>query len=498
WQSHGRLAYGSAAALEYRRSAWADPDAPLYPVNRLGQSVRLRLGVRPGQLWLFPSAEVGVVQDQIIGTRQAFHRIGVQGILSGRGQGAVSVAVEHFTGDVASAGPHAGISASLFFSTQLFHGSRLRASLYGIRQLGPSAQLQGGVDATLEQQLPLGHRLALRVRTSRLLSDRTEGETLASLDYVVPLGVPIGRSGQGARVSGLVLDAETGKGVTDVLVQVGGRTVITDGEGRWAVAGLTPATYHVELDHASLGADRIVLGEAPRPVRAEQGKTVRMVFRLVRGARVTGRVHLSRPRTPAGDRAATGGPVEADGMPNLMVELVGEGTVIRRLTDSKGGFEFTDLPPGRWVLSADASALPPHHRLERDSIALVLQPAAVADIELKVIAKMRPVQFVAAAEIAAGPPAAAERRSGAERVPGPPSDTASYRRYRVTAQDRHLRDVARKLLGDPCAWSRLWHANWTEVPDPARLRPGQILRIPAAETREAQTAGCGEKDKDLK
>lgn len=502
---YGRLSYGRALALEYRRSAVDNSHPPLHLTSRLGQSARLRLNLRPGGLWLLPSAELGEVQDQVTGTRQRFHRIGVQGILSGRGQGTLSAAVEHFTGDVTSPAAHPVISGSLFFSTQLLHGSRLRASLYGIRQLGPSAQLQGGVDATLEQQLPLGHRLALRVRTSGLLSDRTAGETLASLDYVIPLGVPIGRSGEGARVSGRVLDAETGKGVTDVLVQVGGRTVITDREGRWAVGGLAPASYHVELDRASLGADRLALGDMPRPVRAEQGKTVSTVFRVVRGARVTGRVRLSSPRVPQADGAATKvGLVEADAMPNLLVELAGEGTVIRRVTDSKGGFEFTDLPPGRWVLSADASALPAHHRLERDSIALVLQPAAVADIDLKVIAKVRPVQFVAAAEIAAGPPAAAERRVPAEWVPGPGkadgprSDTASYQRYRVTARDRHLRDVARKLLGNPCAWSRLWHANRAEVPDPARLRIGQILRIPAAETRQARTAGCGEKEKYLK
>lgn len=51
--------------------------------------------------------------------------------------------------------------------------------------------------------------------------------------------------------------------------------------------------------------------------------------------------------------------------------------------------------------------------------------------------------------------------------------------YVVQDDDTSLRDIARKLLGDPEAWVLIAQSN--QVKDPARLKPGQVWRVPLDE-----------------
>ncbi len=50
--------------------------------------------------------------------------------------------------------------------------------------------------------------------------------------------------------------------------------------------------------------------------------------------------------------------------------------------------------------------------------------------------------------------------------------------YTVVARDS-LPDIARKVYGDPGLSNRIFEANRDQLPEPDKLRPGQVLKIPA-------------------
>jgi len=59
------------------------------------------------------------------------------------------------------------------------------------------------------------------------------------------------------------------------------------------------------------------------------------------------------------------------------------------------------------------------------------------------------------------------------------SSTADETRiYTVMAGD-NLSGIARKFYGDADAWKRIFDANRDQLSDPDRIKPGQMLKIPA-------------------
>lgn len=51
-------------------------------------------------------------------------------------------------------------------------------------------------------------------------------------------------------VSGSIVDVRTSRGLQDCTVQIGGQTNVTDGWGRYAIAGLSPGTYPINVSRA--------------------------------------------------------------------------------------------------------------------------------------------------------------------------------------------------------------------------------------------------------
>src|SRR3569833_3381252 len=57
-------------------------------------------------------------------------------------------------------------------------------------------------------------------------------------------------------IAGTVTDSVSGEKLAGVSVSVGGQTAITDGDGKYEITGLPPATYAVEFELASAGRAR--------------------------------------------------------------------------------------------------------------------------------------------------------------------------------------------------------------------------------------------------
>ena len=64
--------------------------------------------------------------------------------------------------------------------------------------------------------------------------------------------------------------------------------------------------------------------------------------------------------------------------------------------------------------------------------------------------------------------------------PGVSAPVTSMKTYTVKAGDT-LSAIAREYLGDAKAYIRIFEANKDQLTDPDKIKPGQVLRIPAAE-----------------
>jgi hypothetical protein len=379
----------------------------------------------------------------------------------------------------------------------------------------------GLVDGAIEQRLPGGHTLRLRVRAFPW-AQPGHRRPLIYLDYAVPLRVPTGRDRAVGGVSGRVVDQETGRPVADVLVRVGDRAVVTDAHGRWAVVGLPPGGYTVEIDPVSAGVGRVVVRPDALKVRVAGGETHAVEVGVSRSARVRGRLMVTDPED------------SNDGVEGVVVELRSGSERRRRMTDAQGAFLFSDLPPGDWTVTIMGDGLPAHHALERETTPVTLAPGAEAEVTLRAVPRQRAMRIVAGGDLVLGgqaatdgappaprpspvlpglltPPArpeepkllgrpapaapsasvaAAATRTGIERLALRPEARPWRERgesgfsdwpndsYVIHEGDESLTAIAWLVYRDGTLWPRLWLANRDVLPSPTRLPPGTELLVP--------------------
>ncbi len=140
----------------------------------------------------------------------------------------------------------------------------------------------------IEQDLFLGHSLALRLRGSSL--PRWDGgksnELLALLEYKIPLGVPLYRNTGEGELEGTVYDGEAEKrGLAGVIIKLDGRATVTNEQGRFVFHGLEPGSYVLDIERWTIGPSHVPMIQMPLEINIEGGKKTRL--NLLLPARMT-------------------------------------------------------------------------------------------------------------------------------------------------------------------------------------------------------------------
>jgi LPXTG-motif cell wall-anchored protein len=129
--------------------------------------------------------------------------------------------------------------------------------------------------------------------------------------------------------------------------------VVTGPDGTWELTNLPPGDYTVTLDESTLPDGKVVTTPPTGDVTLEPGDSKEVNFGIATGGSIGSTVWMDLDADGVVD------PTEA-GIAGVTVELYdSEGNLVATLvTDADGGYNFTDLAPGDYVVKIVASTLP--------------------------------------------------------------------------------------------------------------------------------------------
>jgi hypothetical protein len=84
---------------------------------------------------------------------------------------------------------------------------------------------------------------------------------------------------------------------------------------------------------------------------------------------------------------------DAGPLASAMLMLVSDRDTLYRTTRDDGPVSFTDVPPGRWVISIRGDT-PAFHRFDPDRVELTLAPAETRKLEFRLLPRRREIQII--------------------------------------------------------------------------------------------------------
>ncbi len=291
---------------------------------------------------------------------------------------------------------------------------------YALRTNDYQGSAQGGRD---NLELRLSHtfanenKLSILARQIRYKNSNSEDDTAVMIQYTIPLGPPVARKKSIGSVKGHVYDRETQNAIGNAILRLNGSTAVTDKAGNFRFPSVRPGIYHLSVDTASIGMNRIPTRKTPIKLTVRGGKKTSVIIAVTQAARLLGRImvygyeknvnkttlsekpsNTNEPRYVVGKDSGYGEGdklVEDHGLANTIVELRNSSEVRRTVTDSQGCFEFEEVRPGKWTLKIYSDNLPEYHYFEKDIFELELKPGQRKEISAKALPQKRRIRIIA-------------------------------------------------------------------------------------------------------
>jgi len=248
------------------------------------------------------------------------------------------------------------------------------------------------MDVLAAHTLANGNRISVRARLTGGGTLSASDQSVAYLEYGIPLRLPVSRLRTPGRVYGRVVDATSGQGVANALVRLGPQVAITDRTGAVAFGGVPGGEHRLSMSQETSFADAVFVGDPTLLVDSTRAQPTTFRLAIARSARVDVVVR----RFAAARTGVAGAPdslADAGPLPNAMLMLVSERDTLYRTTRDDGRVAFTDVPPGTWIISIRGDA-PAFHRFDPDRVELRLAPGETRALEFRLVPRRREVQII--------------------------------------------------------------------------------------------------------
>ena len=307
-------------------------------------------------------------------------------------RGSFGTWAERYSGGSVMRGNEGTLTLGGDASMQTSRGMSVTLSGYATRQSVTTAEWNSQLDALVTRTLRNGNTVSLRTRLLSGGALSAAQQSVAYVEYGMPLRLPVSRLRTAGRVYGRVVDSETGRGVAGALVRLGPQVAITDREGKVAFGGVRGGEHRLSMSQETSFADAVFVGDPTLFVDSTQAQPTTFQVAIARSARVevdVRRFAIARTGVAgAPDSLADAGSVE-----NATLVLSGERDTLYRTTPANGKAVFTDVPPGHWTLTVRGDA-PAFHRFDPDRLELTLAPGESQAIQFRLIPRRRDVQII--------------------------------------------------------------------------------------------------------
>jgi len=386
--------WGELLAVYYRQIDGTDLlPAPKY--DRSERSVQIRSGYSFPAASIYGSVDLGTSREYLLGDAGPLRRFQLSANFRPEAHQAYGFTAEYLREEnLTSAVGMETWSGSLNAAITIAARTRILASLYGTRVGPPFEQSYSLFDVSAEYEFPFRHTLTLRGRQS-LFSPSAEGKQVAYLvEYSIPLSIPLTRLSGSGVLRGRVEDALTRDGVRNVVLYAGSATAVTDEDGDFLFPSLKPDVYAITPDLASAGVDRVTTRPAPFRVTVLGGEESRLDIGVVRSVSIAGEITIYDFNESAAQDAARGEIIENGKGSGIIVEISGPDETLRRFTDNRGRFQFSDLRPGEWTVHIPEEGIPEYHYPERDSVRVIVLPGERKEALFKLLPIKRKIRIL--------------------------------------------------------------------------------------------------------
>lgn len=331
------------------------------------------------------------------------------------GQG--SVYAQHYSGG--------GLTKGLG-GAQTFGGDasvRVRSSTsvtligYATRRAAPRSEWHSQLDALVSRALRTGGIVSLRARMMGGGSRSASQQSVLYLEYGMPFRIPVSPLRTPGRVTGRVVDAVSGRGVSGALVRLGPQVAITDRAGEVSFGDVPGGQHRLSMSQETSFADAVFVGDPTLVVDSTRVTPTRFALSIARSARLDVDVRrFVQARTAVAGVADS--LTEAGMVSSATLVLASERDTLYRTTGENGRAVFTDIPPGTWALSVRGD-LPAFTRFDPDRVEVTLAPGETKAVGFRLIPRRREVQIIGdsqelrstAADPKVGTPAASGTRA---------------------------------------------------------------------------------------
>ncbi len=235
-------------------------------------------------------------------------------------------------------------------------------------------------DLAISHQAERGGRLTFCAR-------RLEGRFARNdflLSYSMPFDLPVMRRNDVATLRGRVFDAETSRGLKDVVLKLDGAAAITNARGEFRFPAVGEGAHRIALEHGSLDVKQVPATGAALSVTVAGRDAAPVMIPMVRSVTIGVQVTL-HPGNLEPARAATG----------VLVTFRNGDTLYRRLTDASGRVRLGGITPGNWLVSVAQDTVAPGYQPADGELRLVLAPGDTVTAEFPLSPVRREMRMLA-------------------------------------------------------------------------------------------------------
>ncbi|NNE69998.1 MAG: hypothetical protein HKN29_06495 [Rhodothermales bacterium] len=391
----GRFRASSRLHLAFRQ--W-DYFASMVSIDRLERSLRFQQGLNTNRLSLNGTVDFGRSISEARGYDGGGRRFQLSARYAPSRSVSLSIVGEQASGYLnGSTRPADRTMLNVRGRARVGERSDLSVSYYQnvISNLGTGSLRYTTGRASFRHRLKGGHEILMQAQVSAVPNSDPGYAADYQLSYAFPLNVPVGKPSSQRILVGRVFDADTGRGMEDVLVTMGASVALTDSEGWFEV--LRPDDYlaFLSLDPSTIGYESVSMVSMPLGINPDHEMPDILELPIARAAFLRGQVSVFGSSTGSVLLGDTGPMVEIAGLGNVVLGLKSSANEYRARTGASGHYEFRHVAPGDYELRVITHPRMEDYRFETDSLAISLAGGETVEAELKVLPRRPRIRIIA-------------------------------------------------------------------------------------------------------